>query len=226
MALTTSSSGLTTLAGVAICLVGIAICGWAGISKENELSEDAKKKSIREFNFNKGIWVAIFAGIMSACMAFGIEAGKPIAQLAIENGTAHLWQNSAVFVCILAGGFTTNFLWCIFLNLKNRTGADYFGKTQKQLLNNYIFSALAGTTWNMQFMFYGMGTTKMGKYNFSSWTIHMAFIIVFSNLWGLIFQEWKGTSRRTHNIIFAGISVLIVSVMIVGLGNYLASLGK
>jgi L-rhamnose-H+ transport protein len=75
-------------------------------------------------------------------------------------------------------------------------------------------------------MFYGMGTTKMGRYNFSSWTIHMAFIIVFSNIWGLLFREWKGTSRRTHQIVLAGILVLILSTFIVGLGNYLASVGK
>ena len=220
------TSGLTMLAGVLVCLIGIAICGWAGISREKELSAEQKKETIGEFNFAKGLWVAIFAGVMSACMAFGIAAGKPIAMLAIERGVPRLWQNSPVFICILAGGFTTNFLWCVFLNIKNKTAKDYLNKSGSPLVNNYIFSALAGVTWYLQFMFYGMGTTKMGKYDFSSWTIHMAFIIVFSNIWGLIFHEWKGTSRRIHRMIFAGIIVLITSTFVVGLGNYLASLGK
>ncbi|MBA7643040.1 L-rhamnose-proton symporter [subsurface metagenome] len=223
--LTRSASGQTTLAGVAVCLVGIAICGWAGMLKEKELSEETKKRTIKEFNFAKGVWIAIFAGIMSACMALGIDAGKPIAALAVEEGTIPLWQNSAVFVFVFAGGFTTNFIWCVFLNIKNRTGANYLRSGQASLLSNYVFSALAGTTWYMQFMFYGMGRTKMGKYDFSSWTILMATIIVFSNIWGLIFREWKGTSRRTHAIIFLGITVLIASTVIVGLGNYLVSLG-
>lgn len=224
--LITSVSGLTTLAGVFVCLIGIAICGWAGISKEKELSEEKKKETIKEFNFAKGLWVAIFAGVMSACMAFGIAAGKPIAQLAVERGVPSLWQNSAVFVCILAGGFTTNFIWCVFLNIKNRTANNYLNSGDTSLLSNYIFSALAGSTWYLQFMFYGMGITKMGKYDFSSWTIHMAFIIVFSNIWGLLFREWKGASRRTHQIIVCGILVLIASTFVVGFGNYLASLGK
>ncbi len=224
--LATSLSGQTTLAGIAVCLVGIAICGWAGMLKEKELTEESKKKTIKEFNFAKGVWIAIFAGIMSACMALGIDAGKPIAALAVEKGTGSLWQNSAVFVFVLAGGFTTNFIWCVLLNIKNRTGKDYLDSGQTPLLSNYVFSALAGTTWYMQFMFYGMGTTKMGKYDFSSWTIHMAVIIVFSNMWGLIFKEWKGTSRRAHAIIFIGITVLIASTVIVGLGNYLASLER
>jgi L-rhamnose-H+ transport protein len=223
--LVTHTSGLITLAGVFICLAGIAVCGWAGISKERELSEQAKKEAIKEFNFRKGLWVAIFAGVMSACMAFGIAAGKPIAQLALDRGVRSLWQNSPVFIFVLAGGFTTNFFWCVFLNIRNRSSRDY-ANSNTPLISNYAFSALAGTTWYLQFMFYGMGTTKMGKYDFSSWTLHMAFIIIFSNIWGLIFREWRGSSRRTHRLILCGILVLIASTLVVGLGNYLAAVGK
>jgi L-rhamnose-H+ transport protein len=224
--LITQASGLTTLAGVLICLAGIGICGWAGMSKEGELSREEKKTAIKEFNFTRGLWVAIFAGIMSACMAFGITAGEPIAQLAVDKGVPSLWRNGAVLVCILAGGFTTNFIWCVFLNIKNRTSKDYLAAGNASLITNYVFCALAGITWYLQLMFYGMGITMMGKYVFSAWTIFMAFIIVFSNVWGLIFREWKGTSRRTHRIIFFGILVLILSIFVVGLGNYLESLGK
>ena len=219
-------SGLTTLGGMIICLLGIAVCARAGVSKERELPDEEKKKTIQEFNFAKGFWVAIFAGIMSACFAFGIAAGKPIAQLAVERGVPSLWQNSPVFVCILAGGFTTNFVWCVFLNIRNRTAKDYLHSGDASIVVNYIFSALAGISWYFQFMFYGMGTTQMGKYDFSSWSIHMAFIIVFSNVWALVFREWKGCSRRTLRTIIVGILVLIFSTMIIGLGNYLASFGK
>jgi len=224
--LISQASGLTTLGGVLVCLVGIAICGWAGISKENELSAEKKKETIKEFNFVKGLLVAIFAGVMSACMAFGFTAGEPIAQLAVEYGAPSLWQNNPVLIVIFAGGFTTNFIWCVLLNIKNHTAKDYFNSGGAPLPGNYIFSALAGITWYLQFMFYGMGNTKMGEYNFASWSVLMALIIVFSNMWGLIFREWKGTSRRTHQIIFTGILVLILSTFIVGLGSYLASVGK
>jgi L-rhamnose-H+ transport protein len=218
-------SGLTTLAGVLVCLVGIGICGWAGVSKENELSEEKKKEIIVEFNFTKGLMVAIFAGVMSACMAFAIAAGEPIAEFAVKSGTPSLWKVNPVYIIIFAGGFTTNFIWCVILNIKNRTAKNYLDITNKTLTGNYIFSALAGITWYLQFMFYGMGTTKMGRYGFSSWTIHMAFIIVFSNIWGIIFHEWKGSGRRTHQIVFAGIIVLILSTVVVGFGNYLAFKG-
>lgn len=213
------TSGQVTLAGILICLIGIAICGWAGVSKEREMPEEKKKEVIKEFNFTKGLWVAIFAGIMSACMAFAIAAGKPIANFAFGEESTSLWKNTPTFIFVLAGGFTTNFLWCAYLNIKNRTAKDYLNADKAPLISNYFFSALAGITWYLQFMFYGMGETIMGES--AGWIIHMAFIIVFSNIWALIFREWKGSSKRTHRLIILGILVLVASICVVGWGKYL-----
>ncbi|NOY58827.1 MAG: L-rhamnose/proton symporter RhaT [Calditrichaeota bacterium] len=214
-------SGLVTLGGVLIALIGIALTGKAGIEKDKEMTSEQKKEHIKEFDLKKGIWVALFAGVMSACFAFGIAAGKPIAALAIEMGTSKLFSNSPVFIVILAGGFTTNFLWCISLTLKNGSIKDYIKTADTPRLANYFFSALAGTTWYFQFMFYGMGTTKMGKYDFASWSIHMSFIIVFSTMWGLILKEWKGSSSRTIRIVLIGLTILILSTFVIGAGNYI-----
>jgi L-rhamnose-H+ transport protein len=66
-----------------------------------------------------------------------------------------------------------------------------------------------------------MGETQMGKFRFSSWTLHMASIIIFSTLWGLGLHEWRGTSRRTGVLVATGISVLVLATLVVGYGNYL-----
>jgi len=221
-----TTSGLTTLAGVAVCLVGIGICGWAGISKEKELPQEKKKEAIEEFNFAKGLVVAVCAGAMSACMAFGFISGKTLADIAVENGTRPLWANNPVLIVIFAGGFTTNFLWCILMNIKNKTAGNYINGSGASLAGNYVFSALAGIIWYLQFMFYGMGRGKMGRYDFASWSVLMAMIIVVSNIWGLVFREWKGCSPRTIGIIISGILVVILSIVFVGTGNYLAAAGK
>jgi L-rhamnose-H+ transport protein len=217
-----TQGGWATLAGVAICLLGIAICGLAGMRKEQELTDDQKQDTVTEFSFAKGVLVAVIAGIMSACMAFAIAAGKPIADLSIEHGTESLWCNLPVFVVAFAGGFTTNVCWCIFLNIRNRTASNYLWNDQGGQLVNYLFCALGGTVWYMQFMFYGMGTTQMGRYDFSSWTIHMAFIIIFGTLWGLWLHEWRGVHASTIRLVWMGIGLLIVSTVVVGWGNYLA----
>ena len=122
---------------------------------------------------------------------------------------------------IFAGGFVANCIWCVILHVRNGSARDYLDPSNTSLRLNYVLSASAGTIWYCQFMFYGMGTTKMSDYDFSSWTIHMAFIIVFSNLWGLLLWEWKGAGRRAYTLISAGLAVLLLSTVIVGMGNYL-----
>ncbi|NLH77648.1 MAG: L-rhamnose/proton symporter RhaT [Acidobacteria bacterium] len=226
-ALVSTTSGIVVILGIAVCLTGIAMCGRAGMRKEKELSDAEKKASIAEFDFVKGAWVAVFAGIMSSCMAFAFAAGKPIAEAAVTAGARPIFQNFPVMIVALLGGFTTNAVWCAALSFKNRSWRDYGRVRQAEaapsLLSNYVWSALAGTTWYFQFFFYGMGTTQMGRYDFSSWTIHMAFIITFSSLWGIFFHEWKGTGRPTRRLVVAGIAVLILSTVVVGAGNYMAA---
>jgi len=220
LAIVNSHPGQVILTGIAVCLGGIIGSGLAGISKERELPAEDKTASIKEFNLVRGSFVAIFCGIMSASMSYGVAAGKPIAALAVEHGTLPLWQNTPVFVVILAGGFTTNFLWCVVLHTRNRSFKDYINR-ESPLFGNYLLVALAGTIWYLQFMFYGMGTTKMGPYDFSSWTLHMASIMIFGTVWGAALGEWRGTSLRTHFLIAVGLITLITSTIIVGYGNYL-----
>jgi len=224
--LITTASGLVTFGSVIVCLVGIAVCGWAGWAKERELSQEQKKESIGEFDFKKGMVVALLCGIMSACFAFGIEAGKPIADQASELGTNPNFVNNLVCMLILGGGAISNFIWCVILNLKNRTLKEYYSSQDVSLFSNYLLCTLAGGVVYLGFMFYGMCTPKMGKHDYASWSIYMALIIAFSNIWGLLFREWKGSSKRTLMIIMGGILILVISVGITGLGAYLAFIGK
>ncbi len=218
-----TSGGQAILAGLGVCLSGIACCTLAGRRRELESSSEARDRAISEANFARGIWVAAFAGLLSACFALAIQAGKPIAQTAVALGTSDLHRNSPVMAILFCGGFLTNCSWCVTLNFRNSTGGDYIDWSGVPLIRNYLYSALAGCIAYMEFLFYGMGTTQMGNYDFSSWTIHMAFIIVFSNLWGIWFDEWRGTSRGTRAINYLGISILIVSTIVVGYGNYLTA---
>jgi L-rhamnose-H+ transport protein len=226
-----TTSGLVILIGIVVCMLGIVIAGLAGMSKEKEMTTEQKVSSIKEFNFVKGILVATFSGVFSACFAMGLDAAGPIAEISARHGTTTLWTGLPKLCVVLLGGFTSNFIWCVILNVKNKSGYQYFRRTLRQepparvpMLGNYFFSALAGVTWYMQFFFYTMGETQMGHYKFSSWTIHMASIIIFSSLWGIALKEWKGSSRFTKTLLFMGLATLILSTLIVGYGNYLAAL--
>lgn len=214
-----SNGGRVVLLGVLVCLLGILTCGKAGSMKEGELSEEEKKATVKEFNLWLGVTVAVVSGILSACFNFGIEAGKSMAVVALEHGSHPLFQNNVIFVPLLWGGLTTNLIWCILLNAKNKTFSDYTN-TKMPLKTNYLFCGIAGTMWFLQFFFYGMGESKLGN-GASSWILHTASIIIFSNLWGLYFKEWSGVSKATFRTIIAGIAIVILSVLIVGYGNYL-----
>lgn len=415
------------LLGLGVCLLGVILAGVAGMSKERELPEEVKKESVKEFNFTKGVFIALISGLFSACMAFGLQSAEPIAnesqnltivklaksisddnvnaqvnkiletkaseeeQASFESKSAkseakaaktagekvdanaenvvpeayskataleqvadgcakmaaasqkeartaqdkkdfatasqllakahsehqkaadHYAQAAQAYaesvdqisdaslqhmkaaeshskaasmhskaaieygkvaistmesklaqdvvskdgdaqtisvlkgfqsevearelfvglpkLCVvLLGGFTTNFLWCLFLMLKNSTLYQFFTTTindpdkkgEKVKINyawNLFFSALAGTTWYFQFFFYSMGETRMGEYKFSSWTLHMASIIIFSSIWGLCLREWKGSSRFTKFVLGVAIFTLVYSTIIVGYGN-------
>jgi L-rhamnose-H+ transport protein len=222
-ALLTTTSGRVSLGSVVVCLAGIAVCGWAGLAKERETSPALQETSIGEFDFTKGMVVALLCGMLSACFAFGIEAGKPIADRAADSGTNPNFTNNLVCMLLLVGGAISNFVWCIILNLRNRTFREYYSSQDVSLVANYALCALAGGIAYLGFMFYGMSAPKMGKYDFASWSIYMALIIAFGNIWGLLFREWQGSSKRTLGIIFAGIMTLIASVSIAGFGAYLAS---
>lgn len=217
--------GRVVLLGVLVCLFGIFLCGRAGMLKEHELSEESKKESIQEFNLVKGLIVAIISGVLSACFNFGIEAGKPMADAANElwkianpsANTEFLFQNNVTYVVLLWGGLSTNLLWCLILNTRNKTFGDYANKNTP-LLKNYLFSAIAGTTWFLQFFFYGMGESKLGN-GASSWILHMAFIILIANMWGLLLKEWSAVSKKTFSTFILGILTIILSVLLVGYGN-------
>jgi L-rhamnose-H+ transport protein len=261
-----TTSGLVILIGIVVCMLGIAFTGVAGMSKEREMTEEQKRASIKEFNFLKGILVATFSGVFSACFAMGLDAAAPIAQLSAEHGTPMLWTGLPKLCVVLLGGFTSNFIWCLILIVRKKSGYQYFSRKTRPaptkpgeaalvrgnkprpstaetdpqaepgapaaavaasaervpMLANYLFSALAGVTWYLQFFFYTMGETQMGKYQFSSWTIHMASIIIFSSLWGIALKEWKGSSGFTKTILGMGLATLLFSTLIVGFGNYLA----
>ncbi|UXX79900.1 L-rhamnose/proton symporter RhaT [Reichenbachiella carrageenanivorans] len=210
-----TDTGIITLSGILICLIGIAVVGYAGAQKEKETEMAADE----EFNLTKGLTVATLSGLLSACFAFGLEAGAPIAQLALASGASDLFQNNAVLVWILWGGMTTNGLYCLYLNRKNRTTTDYTNP-DTPLVKNYIWAALGGLTWYLQFFFYGMGTTYLGEsLEFASWSIHMAFIIFFSNLWGIIYKEWVGASRNTMWVLALGLAIVMISILMIGLAN-------
>lgn len=197
------------ISGVVATLLGIAIIGVAGHMKSQSLSEEEKLAAVKDFNFTKGIAVALLAGFMSACFSIGLGFGEP---LNFGDATADIYKTLPATFMVTLGGFLTNAIYCLYQNSRNKSFKDY-GK-RDLWVNNLLFCALAGALWYSQFFGLSLGkgflTSSPALLTFS-WCILMALNVVFSNVWGIILKEWKGCSKKTIAVLIAGIAVLVLS---------------
>jgi L-rhamnose-H+ transport protein len=213
-----TTAGILTVVGVGVALAGIAVIGYAGVLKDKQLTEEERRKAVKEFALKKGLLIAILAGVMSASFNYGLEAGEAINEVARQYGTNELYTSNPTLIFVLIGGFITNFVYCIFLNIKRGSWRDYLSVSPGIFFNNLFFTFLAGFLWFMQFHFFGMGKSQLPpEMSVYGWSILMSLNISFSNIWGLVLKEWKGTGTKTMVILIIGIVILILSTFVVNL---------
>lgn len=194
---------MPVIVGVVVTLLGIAIIGIAGNMRAKNAGE-----TVSDFNFGKGITVALIAGMMSACFSIGLGFGK---SLCFED-TPIIYRTLPATFLVTLGGFFTNAVYCLWQNSRNKTFGDY-GKASLYL-NNILFCALAGLLWYSQFFGLALGKGFLaGSATLLtfSWCILMSLNVTFSNVWGLILKEWQGTTPKTKAVLVVGLIVLIVS---------------
>jgi L-rhamnose-H+ transport protein len=201
---------------VSIAIAGIAVIGYAGSLRDKNMTEEEKRKAVKDFALKKGVLIALLAGVMSACFSLGLEAGAPVIAKAKALGASELMAQNPVTLLVTIGGFCTNAIYCIYNNVKNQTGKHYFSVSGNILINNLLFCALAGVLWYSQFFGLGMGKSFLQDSPVMlafSWSILMSLNIVFSNVWGILLKEWKGSGRQTITVLIIGLSVLVLSII-------------
>ena len=208
----------TVLAGVVGSLLGIALVGLAGKFKEGELTEEQKKAAVAEFDFKKGMLVALFSGIASAGMNFGLQSGGALEAAAKEAGTPAAWCGMPVLMVVLWGGLIVNVAWCLWQNKKNGSFGDY-GKMFGGNFAAIVLAGLAGVIWACQFACQKVGEPQMGDLKYIGFAVVMGSSIFFSSLLGLFMGEWKGTGAKTKGALALGILVLLVSFCVISYGS-------
>lgn len=201
----------SVIIGVIVTLAGIAIIGVAGSRKSNRLSEEEKRQAVKDFNFPKGIAIALLAGVMSGCFNVGLEFGSVLH----FDGSADIFKTLPATFLVTLGGFLTNAVYCFFQNTKNFTWTDY-GK-RDVWGNNLLFCILAGALWYSQFFGLALGKgflTSSPVLTTFAFCILMALNVVFSNLWGIVLKEWKGCDKKTIAILVTGLVVLVISTFL------------
>jgi len=204
------TAAVVTFASVLVSLLGIVLVGLAGKLKEGELDEEAKKKAVAEFDFKKGMMVALFSGIASAGMNFGLQGGAPLEAAAAGAGVDPKWVGMPVLVVVLWGGFVVNAAWCLWQNAKNGTFCDYARGLKS--VAPVALAALAGVVWACQFACQKVGEPAMGEMRYISFAVVMGSCVLFSSLLGVVLGEWKGTGVKTRGALAAGLLVLAASI--------------
>ena len=209
--------GLILLIGVAVTIAGIAVIGYAGSLRSRNMTEEEKRAAVKDFALTKGLAVALLAGVMSACFSLGLSSGDPIRQAAENAGANPLFALNPVILLVTIGGFVTNAVYCIFQNIKNKTGKEYFTVPAGVLGNNLLFCALAGLLWYSQFFGLGMGKSFFADSPVMlafSWSILMSLNVIFSNFWGVVLKEWKGAGKSAAVVLCLGLLILIVALVL------------
>jgi len=212
-----SGKGIILLVSVSVTLAGIAIIGYAGSLRSAEMTEEAKKQSVKDFALKKGLLVALLAGVMSACFSLGLNAGIPIQERIAAMGSNPLFIQNPVTLLVTVGGFLTNLVYCTWKNKKNRTLGQIFTTPLSTTGNNILFCGLAGILWYSQFFALGIGKSFFEPDSIMiafSWSILMSLNVICSNIWGIVLKEWKGTGIKTLTALGLGMIILIFSLIL------------
>jgi L-rhamnose-H+ transport protein len=212
-----SGKGLVLLIGVCVAIAGISVIGFAGSLRSKNMTEEQKKAAVKDFALGKGLLVALLAGVMSACFSLGLEAAEPIKVASIKLGSNSLYAGLPAILMITLGGFLTNAVYCFYQNIKNKTTKDYFGVPSGVFINNVLFCALAGVLWYSQFFGLALGKSFLTDGSIMmafSWSILMSLNVTFSNVWGIVLNEWKGAGSKTVFTLVLGMLILIFSLVL------------
>lgn len=217
-----SVPGLIVLAGILTSFAGIFICGWAGTLRERNTGAAAKK-----YNLRKGLPLAVLAGVLSAVFNYALLAGAPLEAEALKAGASELLKMNAIYPFSNGGAWVTNAIWCIFLLRRNGTASQLVrlpDPARGSLAFYYLMAVLSGAFWYFQFFFYGMGHFHMGvEFGFTSWALHMAMLILFSNMYGFFFKEWVGADKHPKRVLHLGMLCIVIACVLIAWGNYLGN---
>jgi L-rhamnose-H+ transport protein len=211
--------GSWLMSGVGMGALGIALCGLAGRHKEKDLEKNSSNKS--GFSLAKGLPLCLLAGVLSALYGFSLDQGKPIAEMAAKYGAGN-FQGNVIYIFSNSGAFLSTLIYCLYLHGRDKTFHEY-ATAGSGIGVNYLMSALTGILWYGQFFFYGLGHVRMGKYEFSSWAIHMIMLVLFSTVAGLLMREWNRSGAKAVRWLVIALIVLITAVLLLTYGNYIGN---
>jgi L-rhamnose-H+ transport protein len=220
-----SARTLWLLLGLAIVLVGLALCARAGFLKEaaekvgTPAKEDASKNSISTAasGFLGGLLICLVAGVTSPMFNFSVAFGGNIQREAEQRGAEAAIASVAVIAVTVSAGFLTNAFYCLYLLRRNRSLRSAPGSP---VLANTALVILMGLLWMLGMFFYGVGASRMGDRGpVLGWPLFMTLMVLMGNFWGTVTGEWKHSGHRAYLLLQLGNAAMVAAFIVISVGT-------
>src|SRR5579864_6738225 len=203
-----SRTGKMIMAGVAIEIVGITLCGIAGRRREQRIGVEGDRGDLvgRARPLSVALLLATGAGILSAVFNIGFALARPITEYAQNAGLSEFSSTNLIWWLMLGAGSIANLLFCAYLLIKNRSVAKFKKPGAMRL---YSLSTLMAILWGGSIFVYGAAAPRLGSLGTSiGWPLSLATGLLLANIIGISVGEWRRVPQSAKNLMYSGILVL------------------
>jgi L-rhamnose-H+ transport protein len=219
----TTPGGMWSTAGIAVMILGVAICSAAGHRKDQQLQQSSVTEgsgSLEKVGSSgwmiRGLTLAALGGILSSMLNLAFNFSQSLKDAALAAGATASSAADPVWALTLLGGLGTNVVYCSILLSRNGTWSDY---RKPHTASHWFLAALMAAIWMPSIALYGRAAVMMGPLGGSAgWGLYMGMVIVMSNVWGFVTGEWRGSHGWPVQLMLIGMGLLLVAIAFIGYG--------
>lgn len=209
-----AASGLISLAGIALVLLGVAVSAVAGRMRDHARSTEAAKPE----RFGSGLVLAIASGVCASMMNVGFAYGGALTAAAAAHGAGSLWQTDAIWVPLMAGGALPNIAYCVYLLLRRKTAANFSGTG---FARNTSYAVAMGLLWFGSSVLYGIATVFLGDLGpVVGWPLFMSLIVIVAAILGAWTGEWRDAGKRAPQMQGLAVLILVAAVVVLSRATF------
>ena len=171
----------------------------------------------RKISFSTGLIIALLSGVLSGMLNFCYAFGKPLADAAQQFGATKQNSLNAMWLVALPAGGILNIGYCAYLMFQRKSWKLlYRGTLPMDWIHAWVMSIL----WTGSVIVYGWGADRLGRLGPSlGWSLWNAILIITTVVCGFLTHEWDGVKGRALKLLLAGIALLILATVVLGLGG-------
>jgi L-rhamnose-H+ transport protein len=205
-----TAQGAFLLSGIGLIVVGVSLCGRAGLQREGVVG---KTEEIGPNRFLRGFLFSVISGVLGSLLNLGLAYGGQIQQAARDAGASEVMTSNAVWLPCVYAGFIPGAIYCVYLMRKQDVVSDFFGRARWYY---WPGAASMGLLWYGSILVYALAASKLGEIGTAiGWPLFLSAIVVMSNIVGVLTSEWKPSATGPFRTLLAGLCCLLIAIVVV-----------